>query len=101
MEESQTIREEWENNREVTLTRLESHGDGVFDSFVLSASRTGPLLKKTVMDYRYGHCALLGLTEDFVFVHDLNTETISEYHLINVDRELEHSITETVDCVHG
>ena len=68
MEESRAIIEELENNREATLTFLESHGDDVFDSVVLSASRTGPVLKKTVLDYRYGHYALLGLTNDFVFV---------------------------------
>ena len=39
----------------------------MFDSVVLSASRTGPVLKKTVLDYRYGHYAFFGLTEDFVF----------------------------------
>ena len=48
----QTKFEEWENDRETTLAYLESHGDGVFDSVVLSASRTGPVLKKTVLDYR-------------------------------------------------
>ena len=68
MEESRTILEEWENDREATLTYLELQGDDVFDNVVLSASRTGPVLKKTVLDYRYGHYALLGLTEDFVFV---------------------------------
>ena len=55
MEESRAILEEWENDREATLTYLESQGDDVFDSVVLSASRTGPVLKKTVLDYRYGH----------------------------------------------
>ena len=55
MEESRAIFEEWENDREATLTYLELHGDDVFDSVVLSASRTGPVLKKTVLDYRYGH----------------------------------------------
>ena len=34
MEESRAILEEWENDREATLTYLESHGDGVFDSVV-------------------------------------------------------------------
>ena len=62
---------EWENDRKATLTQLESHGRGVFDSVVLSASRTGPVLMKTVLDYSYGHYALLGRTEDFVFVYDL------------------------------
>ena len=79
MEENRAISEEWENDREATLTYLESHGDDVFDSVVLSASRTGPVLKKTVLDYRYGHYALLGLTEDFVFVYDLKKETVSNY----------------------
>ena len=51
MEEIQAILEEWENDREATLTYLESHGDDVFDSVMLSASRTGPVLKKTVLDY--------------------------------------------------
>ena len=50
------------------------------------------MLKKTVPNYRYGHYVLLGLTEDFVFVYDLKTETISEYHVINIHRQL--------DCVH-
>ena len=27
-----------------------------FDSVVLPASRTGPVLNKTVLDFRYGHC---------------------------------------------
>ena len=47
MEESRAILEELENDREATLTYLESHGDDVFDSVVLSASGTGPVLKKT------------------------------------------------------
>ena len=51
MEESRAILEEWENDREATLTYLESHGDDVFAGVVLSA-RTGPVLKKTVPDYR-------------------------------------------------
>ena len=38
MEESRAILEEWENDLEATLTYLESHGDYVFDSVVLSAS---------------------------------------------------------------
>ena len=67
MEESRAILGEWENDIEATLTYLESHGDDVFDSVVLSASRTGPVLKNTVLDYRYGHYALHGLTEDCVF----------------------------------
>ena len=46
MEESRAILEKWENDREATLTYLESHGDDAFDSVVLSASRTGPVLKK-------------------------------------------------------
>ena len=87
MEESRAILEEWENDREATQTYLESHGDGVFDSVVLSASRTGPVLKKTVLDYRYGHCALLGLTEDFVFVYELIKGTVGDYFLVDVDYE--------------
>ena len=74
--------------------------DDVVDSVLSSAGRTGPVLKKTVLDYRYGHCALLGLTEDFVFVYDLKKETASDYFLINVDCELESSAAETLDCVH-
>ena len=70
----ETILEEWETNREASLTHLESHGDDVYDSVVLSANRTGPVLKKTVLDYRYGHYALLGLTEDFAFVYDFKTD---------------------------
>ena len=85
MEESRAILEEWENDREATLTYLESHGDDVFDSVVLSASRAGPVLKKTVLDYRYGHYALLDLTEDFVFVYDIVKGTVSDYFLVNVD----------------
>ena len=45
IEESRAILEEWENDREATLTYLLSHGDDVFDSVVLSASGTGPVLK--------------------------------------------------------
>ena len=82
MEESRDNLEEWENDRQATLTYLESQGDDVFDSVVLSASRTGPVLEKTVLDYRYGHNALLGLTEDFVFVDDLIQGTVSDYFLI-------------------
>ena len=72
----------------------------MFDSVVLSASRTGPVLKKTVLDYRYGHYALLGLAKDVVFVYDLKTESVSEDLLIHVDRELERTTAETLDCVH-
>ena len=36
-------------------------------------------MKKTVLDYGYGHYALLGLTEDFVFVYELKNETVSDY----------------------
>ena len=76
--------EEWENDREATLTNLESHRDDVFDSVVLSTSRTGPVLKKTVLDYMYGPYALLGLNEDTVLVYNLKKETVSDYFLINV-----------------
>ena len=102
MEESQAILEEWENDREATLTYLESHGDDVFDSVVLSASRTGPVLKKTVLDYRYGHHALLGLTENLVFVYDLIKGTVSDNLLINVDCELDSTAGRhwTV-CING
>ena len=100
MEESRAILEEWENDREATLIYLESHGDDVFDCVVLSASRTGPVLKKAVLDYRYGHYALLDLTENSVFVYDLKKETTSDYFLINVDSELESTAAETLDCVH-
>ena len=96
---SRPILEKWENDREATLTYLESHGD-VFDSVVLSASRTGPVLKKTVLDYRYGQYALLGLTKGFVFVYDLIKGTVSGYFPINADCELESIATETLDCVH-
>ena len=72
----------------------------MFGIVVLSASRTGPVLKKTVLDYRYGHYALLGLTENFVFVYDLTKRTVSDYFLINVDCELESTAAETLDCVH-
>ena len=98
-EEIQAILVEWENDREATLTHLESHGRDVFDSLVLSASRTGPMLKKTVLEYRYGHNALLGLTELFVFANDLKTETVSDEFLINVDRQLESTTAEILDCV--
>ena len=80
MEESRAILDEWENDREVTL--IWSHSDDVFDSVVLSASRIGPVLKKTVLDYRYGHYSLLGLTEDFVFKYDLIKGTVSDYILV-------------------
>ena len=60
----------------------------MFDSIVLSASRTGPVLKKTVLDYRYCSYSLLGLTEDFVFVYDLIKGTVSDYFQVNVDYEL-------------
>ena len=43
-------------------------------------------MKKTVLDCRYGHYALLGLTEDFVY--DLEKDTISDYFPINVNCEL-------------
>ena len=72
----------------------------MFDSVVLSASRTGPVLKKTVLDCRYGHNALLGLTEDFVFVYDLVKGTVSDYFLINVDCEQGSTAAETLDFVH-
>ena len=58
------------------------------------------MLKKTVLDYRYGHYALLGLTEDFVFVCDLIKGTVSDYFLINVECKLESTAAETLDCVH-
>ena len=97
MEESRAILEEWENDRETTLTYLESQGDDVLDRVVLSASRTGPVLKKIVLHYRYGHYALLGLTVDFVFVYDLIKGTVSDYFL--VDYELESIAAQTLDCV--
>ena len=100
MEESRAILEEWENDREATLTYLESHGDDVFDSVVLSASGTGPVLKKTVLDYRYDHYAVLGLTEDFVFVYDIVKGTVRDYFLVNVDYELDSIAAQTLDCVH-
>ena len=100
MEESQAILEEWENDREATLTYLESHGDDVFDSVVLSASRTGPVLKKTVLDCRYGHYSLLGLTEDFVFVYDMVKGTVSDYFLVSVDYGLDSTAAQTLDCVN-
>ena len=73
----------------MALTHLDSHGRDVFYSVVFSVSRAGPVLKTTVLDYRYGHYTLLGLTKDFVFVYDISTKSVSEYHLINVDRERE------------
>ena len=88
------------SDREATLTYLGSHGDDVFDSVVLSASRTGPVLKKTVLEYRtYDHCAWLGLTQDFVFVYNLEKETVSGYFLINADCELESTAADTGLCV--
>ena len=48
-----------ENDREATLTHLESYGGDVFNSAVLSASRTGPVFKETVLDYGYGHYVYL------------------------------------------
>ena len=35
-----------------------------------------------------------------MFVFDLKTETVSDYYLINVDRELKSTIKEILDCVH-
>ena len=58
------------------------------------------MLKKTVLDYRYGHYALIGLTENFVFIYDLIKGSVSDYFLINVDCELESTAAETLDCVH-
>ena len=100
MKESRAILEEWKNDREATLAYLESHSDDVFDSVVLSASRTGPVLKKTVLDYRYGHYSLLGLTEDFVFEYDLIKGTVSDFFLADVDYELDSIAAQTLDCVH-
>ena len=77
-EESQAIREEWENDR----------GDTDWSHTVVMCLTVWcclpvgrGLLKRTVLDHRYGHYALLGLTEDFVFVYDLKTETVSDYYL--------------------
>ena len=99
MEEIRAILEEWENDREVTLTYLESHGDDVFDIVVLSATRTGPVLKKSVLDYRYGHYALLGLTEDFVY--DIVKGTVSDYFLVNVDYDLVLQHRHWTVCIDG
>ena len=57
-------------------------------------------MEKTVLDYRYGHYTLLGLTEDFVFVYDLKKETVRDYFPINVDCELESTAADTLDCAH-
>ena len=57
-------------------------------------------MKKAVLDYRYGHSALFDQTEDLVLAHDLQTVTVNEYLLINVDRQLEHNIAEALDCVY-
>ena len=100
MEENRAIFEEWENDREATLTYLESHGDDVFGNVVLSASRMGPVSKKTVLDYRYGQYTLLGLIKDFVFVYDLKKVTVRDFLLINVNFQLESTAAETLDCVH-
>ena len=65
------------------------------------------MLKKTVLDYRYGHYPLLGLTEDFVSVHDLMKGTVSDYFLINVDCErkvndrVAFTITSLLRCRHS
>ena len=48
-EENRAILDEWENDREATLTYRESHGSDVFDSLMLFASRTRPMLKKAVL----------------------------------------------------
>ena len=56
------------------------------------------MLKKTVLDYRDDHYAMLGLTEDFVY--GLKKETVSDYLPINVNCELESTAAETLDCVH-
>ena len=95
MEESRAILEEWESDREAIPTYLESQGKDVFDRVVLSASRTGPVLKKTVLDYTF-----LGLTEEFVFVYDMVKGTVSDYFLVNVDYELDSIAAQTLDCVH-
>ena len=73
----------------------------VFDSVVSSANRTGPMLKKTVLGYRYGHYVFLGLTELFVFPCDLKTDTVSDEFLINVDHQLQLESTkaEILECV--
>ena len=96
MQESRASLEELENDRKATLTYLKLHGDGVFDSVVLSAGRTGPVLTRTVLDYRYGHYTLLGLTGDFVFVYDLKKETVSDYFPINVKCELNSTAAQTL-----
>ena len=101
MEESRAILEEWENDREATLTYLESQGEDVFDSVVLSASRIGPVLKKTVLYYRYGHYALLGLTEDFVFVYDMVKGTVSDCFLVDVDYKLVLQHRHWTVCIDG
>ena len=62
---------------------------------MLSAGKAGPVLKKTMLDYRYGHYTLLGLTKDFVFVFDLKKEAVSDYFL-----ELNSTAAETLNCVH-
>ena len=97
MEESWAILEEWRMT-ETTQAYLESHGEDMFDSAVLSASRTGPVLKKTVLDYRFSY-ALLCVTENFAFVYDLIKGTVSDHSLINGDCELESTAAETLDCV--
>ena len=53
-------------------------------------------MKKTVLDYRYGHYAFLALTENFVFVCDLIKGTVSDY----ADYEINSAAAQTLDCVH-
>ena len=43
---------EWETDREETPTYLESYGCDVFDDMELSFSRAGPVLRRTMLDYR-------------------------------------------------
>ena len=58
------------------------------------------MLKKTVLDYRYGHYTLFGLTPDFVFDFFKKRETVSDYFLISANCELDTASAKTLDCVH-
>ena len=53
-----------------------------------------------MLDYRYGHYALLGLIEGFAFVYDLIKGTVSDYFLVSGDYELDSIAAQTLDCVH-
>ena len=61
VEKSRVFLEEWENDREATMTYLESHGEDVFDSVMLSVSWSRPvLLQRLPWIYSPGHAGVSG-----------------------------------------